>query len=202
MLSLAYLSLIPPIACLGGDGKKGRRALLRRAYVLAWVMLIPATVLTVKMKVGGPYFLTVGCASAFAACVCGEVEVLVKAWTGAEANVGEAEQEGEARVVRHEDAGDAETAIPTVRAEDGYGSLRSGALDETEPTEVTPLLAQTRHREQTGQASGKRQWDAWFVLQVFLGVPGPVVVLAHVWFLVQGGLAQTGGDNGRIAGGG
>lgn len=159
------------------------------------------------------------------------MEVLVGAWgrgEGSEEVDGDGEREGgEGEVQGGEDGegeeGEERRLVRGVRfdvggEESGSAPWRSqgdtrngGAVVETEPTEITPLLAQQqRHRDEDSDAEPPENRDrkqdrtkgkqevGWILLEILLVVPFPVILLSHILVMLIDGMGQSVIDGGPV----
>ncbi|KAG2142730.1 peptidase family M28-domain-containing protein [Suillus bovinus] len=144
-LSLAYLTtalaLTFPLTKHGvvPAPEQQKLSILLHQYVLTWAPLVYATS---AMTLGGTYFITVWNAVVF----LGAVLACVEGMAGARGYKDEGEIQGQRCYVRgvHYDVVDT--------AENGH--QRAGIIEETEPTEITRLVAQHGQSRPLGQEQG------------------------------------------------
>ena len=103
---------------------------------------------------------------------------------------------------REGEGGEDRIAVRGVRydGEDGEGGPehRENEEVETEPTEITPLIQQRRLRwPSTAQKEGGA--IGWWILQLLIVVPVPVILASHIAVLVVGAMSQTLSDGGSPA---
>jgi hypothetical protein len=180
-LSLFYLSTVLslnlPISghrVLPGQQKL---TILFQTYILTWILLFGATILLSKLGVGGGYFISAWNAVVLLGGAVGYLEEI----TGAKGLDMEPDREG----------GEDRIAVRGVRydGEDGEGGPEHEEV-ETEPTEITPLIQQRRLRwPSTAQKEGGA--IGWWILQLLIVVPVPVILASHIAVLVVGAMSQT-----------
>ncbi|RDB25285.1 Vacuolar membrane protease [Hypsizygus marmoreus] len=199
-------------------------------FVLTYALLLTTTLLTRHAPLGGTYPLSALAACVFAGWVVGAVEELALGPRAEEAGGAEWEEEGEEEGERRMVTGvrfevpepgtengtgngtgtgigssqarspDFQSRSPDQQAQTENGiEIREGE-EETEPTEITPLIAQhgrvhppTRSRTQDHKIVRTLVW----VLQLLLVVPLPVMLFAHVGVMVVGSMGQGVGDGGK-----
>ncbi|KIY73480.1 hypothetical protein CYLTODRAFT_434156 [Cylindrobasidium torrendii FP15055 ss-10] len=166
--SLTYLTMVA-VLNLPIPGVKAhipeiqKQSVLVQTYVLSWILLVCATVAENTKHVGGFYFASALNALTFLACSFGCIEAMLGA-RGTNPVVVILEQ-------------------PTPADE------RASANFE-EADEHTPLIPRTRHDvtilhdEETGAIG-------WWILQMLLVVPIPIILIAHIAVLLVGALPQT-----------
>jgi hypothetical protein len=183
-LSLAFLTLVIPlkfpiILHVPLLPEVEKLTILLQTYILTWFLLLLSTIALMRFKTGGVYFITTWHVLVFLALVLGYIEVL----KGAKGS-------------RDEYAQTARRLVRGVRFEvDEGASAGVRRVDaEAPPTEVTPLLALTPH-EQTGEGrSRQREVEGavgWWIVQMLLVVPFPVILMCHLGVLLLHALAQT-----------
>jgi len=80
----------------------------------------------------------------------------------------------------------------------------SGAGEEVEsdPTEITPLLVQQRSANGGGTGGdgkgGEADVVAWWIVQMLLVVPFPVILLAHILVMLIDATGQSVADGGSL----
>jgi hypothetical protein len=135
-----------------------------------------------KFHVGGVYFITAWNAVVLLGTVVGYFEVI----TGAKGfNVESAEEDG---------AGE-RSAVRDVMYDgtDGAGERRANEEEETDPTEITPLI---RQRRRIGWPSTKKQHAeggaiGWWILQLLIVVPAPAILMTHIGVMMIASMSQT-----------
>jgi hypothetical protein len=87
---------------------------------------------------------------------------------------------------------------------------REGVIVETEPTEITPLMAQHRRNargewDEEPQKEEVERWSreevGWWIAQMLVVVPVPVLLLSQVAMLLLNSMSQTLVDGGSAANG-
>jgi hypothetical protein len=215
-LSGAYLGLVLPLSLKNipfvhlsapGSDRQRKLASLLQSYALLWALLAASTVLSSRLGMGGTYFIT-----AWNICLLiGTLLALGEAWLRAgprhqgRSDLGEVEhresngadgndeQRYLVRGVRYEVGGTDTGARDGETGED----LRVAGVVETEPTEITPLIAQQRrevhdyyHGDEV-DASEEKAELAWWILQMGVVVPVPLVLIAQIGLLLMNASAQT-----------
>ncbi|KAG2109315.1 uncharacterized protein F5147DRAFT_798447 [Suillus discolor] len=188
-LSLAYLTTV--LALTFPPTKHGvvpapeqqKLSILLHQYVLTWVPLVYTTS---AVALGGTYFITAW----NAVVLLGTILACVEGMAGARGYEDEEEIGRQRRQVRgvHYDAVDT--------AENG--DQRVGIIEETEPTEITPLIAQ--HGQPT--PSGEEQSTiGWWIAQLLVVVPLPVILMSHIAVILLLAMNQTRIDGASPSGG-
>lgn len=171
-LTLAYLSTVLtlrlPIGIRGPQlAERQKLTVLLQTYVLTWLFLLASTIAVGELRVGGVYFISAWNAVALLGSVLGCVEVMLRAQA----------MEVE-RVVRF--------TAPD-ESEEGPGPLEE--VVEEEPTEQTPLIQRQRLRPSLKSDEGGA--IGWWILQVAVMVPVPVILVLHITVLLLASLSQT-----------
>ena len=184
--SLAYLStvLVVSFPCnlrstvLAPEQQK--LSIILQMYAFTWVLLVFSTVVLRSAEIGSTYFITAWNACALFGCVVGLIEGMTNApCFGAETGSGSED---------HNYVGDARyQAIPT--EEEGNGQhLSSRIVEESDPTETTPLVRREHLHPPPDQQKGT---IGWWILQFLLVVPLPVILVFHVLVMILNALDQT-----------
>jgi hypothetical protein len=214
-LSISYLAIVLPLSvkhlpfvhvAAPGSDRQRKLATLLESYALVWILLLIGTVATGRLQVGGTYFLTAW----NLALLLGTLVALAEAWIRAggakgrsdlgavEHRDGHGVSEGEqqrylVRGVRYE-AGGTDTGARDVEGEE----IRVDGVVETEPTEITPLIAQQeRNRSPSVHANGSDAEGAekdevlWWMFQMLLVVPLPVLLVSQLGTLLMAASGQT-----------
>ena len=139
-------------------------------YIFTWLALVLSTVLLRKTGIGGTYLFSFWNAAVLLGCILACIEVTVYPLLG----VSSSERTGY-------------EAVPTEEVGDGEEALRD--VDVAEPSETTPLLRVSRE----DLPFPDRSWWAvdWWILQLLVSVPFPVILFFHVVVMVLGGQSQT-----------
>jgi hypothetical protein len=149
--------------------------ILIQIYIFTWILLLLSTVVAKESGIGGLYFVSAWNMAVFLGSVFGCLEVMF----------GSKGAEGESRdgvqFEAHDTAGGVEAA-----------ERDHGAVVETEPTEITPLIQQHRARPPTLLRSRQDEWAAvWWILQAVAAVPIPVILVVHIAVILLASLPQT-----------
>lgn len=157
---------------------------LVQSYILLWVLLLLSTVAAWTWRVS-LYFITIWHFFLLLALVLGYCEVLVGA-RGTREDVA-AGARRMVRGIRYQ----VDESVPP----DAHG-IRHGVEVETEPTEITPLIVQRPPDHKEGEVPGA---VGWWIAQVLIAVPIPIILLSHVGILLLDGLSQTLADGSSAA---
>ncbi len=174
--TLAYLSIVPilqlPIPFQKASvPEQQKQTILLQTYFLTWVLLLLATIAISKASIGGLYFITGWNMLVFLACCIGCVEGMLGA-------------EGTTPFLVF-------VRQPTPLTEEEQDV-------EEAPTENTPLIPRTRHdvhvvgQEETGAIG-------WWILQMLLVVPVPVILVSHIAVIALSAMSQTLSDGSSAA---
>ncbi|KIM63920.1 hypothetical protein SCLCIDRAFT_1213719 [Scleroderma citrinum Foug A] len=176
VLSLAYLSTvlvfsIPlPKGGVAPTPEQRKLEIFLQVYIFTWLALVLSTVLLRKTGIGGTYLFSFWNAAVLLGCILACIEVTAYPLLG----VSSSERTGY-------------EAVPTEEVGDGEEALRD--VDVAEPSETTPLLRASRE----DSPFPDRSWWAvdWWILQLLVSVPFPVILFFHVVVMVLGGQSQT-----------
>jgi hypothetical protein len=149
--------------------------------------LLASTIVLGKLHIGGLYFISAWNIVILLGTAIGCLEAI----TGAKGFDTES--------VEQEEGGGGRSAARGMRYDgaEGTSESRENEEGETDPTEATPLIRQRRrlrwsspkrqggHRTDDGGAIG------WWILQLLIVVPVPVILLSHVGVLMMGAMSQT-----------
>lgn len=185
-LSLAYLTTVLALTFpLTKHGvvpapEQQKLSVLLHQYVLTWALLVYTTS---AVPLGGTYFITAW----NAVLLLGAVLACVEGMAGARGYEDEEETERQRRYVR----GVRYDAVDT--AESGHqesenGHQRAVVTEETEPTEITPLIAQHGQPAPPGEEQGA---IGWWIAQLLIVVPVPVILVSHIAIIVLFAMNQT-----------
>lgn len=166
--------------------EKQKQTVLLQTYILTWIFLVLATIAVGNADIGGLYFISVWNAVIFIACALGCLEGMLNA-KGTAPDV--EEEHIFVRGVRYNAMGNGEEANPN----GGDPELRA---TETEATEITPLMQQHRDtsRFRSPSADAKEEEGGaigWWILQMLVVVPLPVILISHIGIMIMGSMAQT-----------
>jgi hypothetical protein len=222
-LTLSYLALILPLSFthlrpsvpLSATARQQKLATLLESYALMWGILLASTISVGRLGAGSSYLITFWNLS----LLLGTLVALFEAWlrargTAGKSDVGagnsDAAENGEyaervlVRGVRY-DAGGTGTGARAYRIgengqEEGEVRVRDaegeGVVVETEPTEITPLMAQHRSSSRDSSTSRRHKNDngdelLWWFAQMLLVVPFPLLLISQIALLLLDSLAQT-----------
>lgn len=204
---MRFTHLRPSHTLPPGSARQQKLATLLEIYSLTWIFLLFATIVTGRSSLGSVYYATAWNGTAFLGTVLGLVEAWIRArHAGSDvgAGVGQEVDEGgpdeQRRLVRgvRYEVGGTDTGATAegeeVRAYEDRED-QEGAIVETEPTEITPLMAQHRNARENGQGKEvelvPKEEVGWWILQMLLVVPFPLVLISQVGLLLMGALSQT-----------
>jgi hypothetical protein len=185
-LSLAYLTTVLALTFpLTKHGvvpapEQQKLSVLLHQYVLTWALLVYTTSV---VTLGGTYFITAW----NAVVLIGAMLACVEGMTGARGYEDEEEIERQRRYVRgvHYDAvGTAENG----HQDSENGHQRVDVVEETEPTEITPLIAQRGQPTPLGEEQGA---IGWWIAQLLVVVPLPVILVSHIAVILLLAMNQT-----------
>ncbi|KAG1734465.1 hypothetical protein EDB19DRAFT_1854474 [Suillus lakei] len=185
-LSLAYLTTVLALTFpLTKNGvvpapEQQKLSVLLHQYVLTWALLVYTTSV---VTLGGTYFITAW----NAVVLLGAVLACVEGMTGARGYENEEEIERQRRYVRgvHYDAvGTAENG----HQDSENGHQRVDIIEDTEPTEITPLIAQRGEPMPSGEEQGA---IGWWIAQLLVVVPLPVILVSHIAVILVFAMNQT-----------
>jgi hypothetical protein len=192
-LTLAYLSLVLTLKLPLVPGRallpeQEKQVVLNQMYILSWFVLLLATIALGKLKLGGVYFVTVWNGVVFLGVAISYAEALV----GAKGTRGAYTPDGHSatRGARFEEDETREDLA-------GHNADRDVTLVETEPaTETTPLMGRSGRSEGMHSHSKTKGGEAdsaigWWLLQLAIVVPFPVILFAHIAVLLLPSLHQT-----------
>ena len=157
-------------------------SILLQLYGLTWALLVFSTVVLRSAEIGSTYFITAWNVCAFLGCVVG----LVEATTSAPGFEAETEVGYESHTYVE---GARYQAISTEEDADGQQSS-SRVVEDPEPTETTPLVSREHSRPPTPPDEGQGA-IGWWILQLLLVVPFPVILVFHISVMLLGAMSQT-----------
>jgi hypothetical protein len=185
-LSLAYLTTVLALTFpLTKHGvvpapEQQKLSVLLHQYVLTWVLLVYTTSV---VPLGGTYFITAWNAVVLLGAVLACVEGMAGA-RGYEDEEEIASQRHHVRGVRYDAVGTAENG----HQDSENGNQRVDVIEETEPTEVTPLIAQ---HGQPARSSEEQGAIGWWIAQLLVVVPLPVILASHIAVIMLFAMNQT-----------
>lgn len=167
-----------------------------QTYILTWLLLVASTIVVSKMQIGGLYLFTAWNAVVLLGSAIGCLEGITGAKNfdaesleAEEDAVGEADGDEEVRAVRGV-MYDVDRQV-----EEGEGNEEV----ETDPTEITPLIRQRSLRWSSAKGKGAENADGqedggaliWWILQLVIIVPVPLILVSHIAVVLMGALCQT-----------
>lgn len=190
-LSLAYLSIVLflniPVSVALPEQQK--LTIMLQTYILTWLLLVASTVVVSKLKIAGLYLITAWNAVVLLGSAIGCLEGIAGG-SNFDAESLEAEADG-----------DDEGGEERVRTAWGVTSDASRVENEaeTDPTETTPLIRQRRLGRSSPSAKGlEGAFEAedggaliWWILQLAIVVPVPLILVSHIAVVMMGALCQT-----------
>lgn len=187
-LSLAYLTTVTaltfPLTKRGvvPAPEQQKLSILLHQYVLTWALLVYTTS---ALALGGTYFITVW----NAVVLLGSVLACIEGMTGARGYEDEEILEGERRAryvrgIRYDAVSNGENGHQD--AENGHRN--GGEVEDTEPTEITPLVAQRGEPTPPGEEQGA---IGWWIAQLLVVVPLPVILVSHIAVILLFAMNQT-----------
>ncbi|KAJ8697185.1 hypothetical protein PTI98_006984 [Pleurotus ostreatus] len=189
-IALTYLSLSTILNTpVRWDGRvlpeQQKHTVLLQIYILTWLLLALSTVAIKTADIGGVYVVTIWNSLAWLGYILSGLEEILGArgTTVWEIHAEEAERTRLVRGVRYD-------AIPQNEEHEGHPQEV-----ETEPTEITPLVAQQRARSRTPHSDDLKSEEngavGWWILQFLAVVPLPVILFSHIGIILLGALPQT-----------
>lgn len=209
-LTLAYFTLtatvsIPlPFTHQFQLPEQQKNTTLLQLYILTWVLLVLVTV----ADLGGGYFATIWNVLTWLGVVAGVLEGIfgakgtegdVRAFAVTEGTVERSDDEG-GITVRFESPGEVQARESVQQHQEHRDEEASGSDSEETAagaTERTPLIRPNRvklpalKKDDEGEDAGA---VGWWIVQLVLTVPVPVVLLLHILVIVVGALPQTVAD--------
>ncbi|KAF9463513.1 hypothetical protein BDZ94DRAFT_1321670 [Collybia nuda] len=185
--AISYLTLFFPLV-LPGHAHAQKQTVLLQALILAYILLLIGTISLPQL--GGTYALSALAGCIFLGWAVGAVEGLLETQNGEDEH-SEADATGERRYVRGIRYDAIEGAEPEVPGEE----------IQTEPTEITPLIHQRPAQNGSAPKGDTTEGGAigWWIVQMLLVVPIPVILISHIGIMFIGSMAQTLGDGGGVA---
>jgi hypothetical protein len=183
--ALSYVTLALPLS-FPKHARAQKQTTLLQTLILAYILLLLGTIFLSHL--GSTYPLSAWAGCTFLGWAVGAVEGLLASWNE---HRDDDSVEPERRLV----GGVRYDAI-----ENAEGELR-GEEVETEPTEITPLIQQRRTQNGDAPKDGAVEGGAigWWIIQLLLVVPVPVILVSHIAIMFVGSMAQTLGDGGGVA---
>ncbi|KAJ8488101.1 hypothetical protein ONZ45_g14086 [Pleurotus djamor] len=185
-VALAYLTFTAVLNIpIRLDGRllpeQQKHTTLLQLYILTWFLLLLSTVAIKKVDVGGVYSATVWNSLAWLGCVISGIEDMIGARGTAvwELHNQEARRSHFVRGVRYDAVGQDEEPEHEARE------------IETDPTEITPLIAQQRSAPRTSSDDEERGAIGWWIIQLLVVLPIPLILLSHLAVILLGALPQT-----------
>ncbi|KAL0955569.1 hypothetical protein HGRIS_001809 [Hohenbuehelia grisea] len=187
--SLGRFALIP---------EQQKYTTLMQTYLLTWLLLIAATITSKNSGIGGLYAVTAWNIVAWTGCALACMEEMVgargtKVWEAQ----GHGALVGGRRMVRGVRYDAPQGQASEDEAETPDGEEAHGGEVETAPTEITPLIAQQRRASYSAKLEGEAQDPedhgaiGWWIAQMLVVVPLPVILVSHIGVILVGALPQT-----------
>ncbi|CCM01529.1 uncharacterized protein FIBRA_03585 [Fibroporia radiculosa] len=203
-LSLSFLAVTCPLQLLQfilpSSPSSQKLAVLLEHFLLAWILLIVATIQIQKYKIGGVYWITAWYICTWLASSVSLVEGSVRGLKAAE-NARKAGLDLTVDSDYDESSGAARRLVSGVRYDaqehpDGEdrGDEQEGEIVETEPTEITPLIHQRRRNVENGGVAGaeaKYKEYGWWIAQMLLAVPLPALLVFQIELIQLQSLMNT-----------
>jgi hypothetical protein len=157
-------------------------SILLQLYGLTWILLVFSTVVLRSAEIGSTYFVTAWNVCAFLGCGVG----LVEATTSAPGFEAETEVGSESHTYVE---GARYQAISTEEDHHDVNGQQSSSrvVEDTEATETTPLVS----RPLTPPPDKGQGAIGWWILQLLLVVPLPVILVFHISVMLLGAMNQT-----------
>ena len=187
--SLAYLSTVLVVSFPRNLGstvfapEQQKLSVLLQLYGLTWVLLVFSTVVLRSAEIGSTYLITAWNVCALLACIVGLVEAMASAHGSDTEAEAEFENHAHARDTRY-------LAISTEEDADEQESTH-GIVENPEPTETTPLVQREHLHTLTSSLDEGQGAIGWWILQLLLMVPLPVILVFHIVVMVLGAVNQT-----------
>ncbi|KIJ15630.1 hypothetical protein PAXINDRAFT_176502 [Paxillus involutus ATCC 200175] len=157
-------------------------SILSQTYIFTWILLVFSTVLVRKIAIGGTYFITAWNAVVLLGSIVAYVEGMTSARGFEPEHDTEPEGQRYARGIRYE-------AVRTDEPTNGR-QTPGRIVEDPEPTEITPLVR--RERPLPPRPAGEEQGAiGWWILQLLLVVPLPVILIFHIAIQLLGAMNQT-----------
>jgi hypothetical protein len=185
-LSLAYLTTVLALTFpLTKHGvvpapEQQKLSVLLHQYVLTWALLVYTTSV---VTLGGTYFITAWNAVVLLGAVLACVEGMAGA-RGYEDEEVTGRQRRSVRGVHYDAVGTAENG----HQDSENGQQHADVVEETEPTEITPLIAQHGQPTPLGEEQGA---IGWWIAQLLVVVPLPVILVSHIAVILLLAMNQT-----------
>ena len=157
-------------------------SILLQLYGFTWVLLVVSTVVLRSAEIGSTYFVTAWNVCALLGCAVGLVEAATNA-PGFEVET-EVDSDGHIYVEG--------TRYQAINTEDDANEHQSSSrLEDPEPTETTPLVSREHSRPATPPPDEGQGAIGWWILQLLLVVPFPVILVFHISVMLLGSMSQT-----------
>jgi hypothetical protein len=183
------------------------QSVLTQLLLFSYLLLLLSTVF-LPADVGGTYPLSAYAGCAFLGWLVGCVRDIIFVVREGNDIEGEGEEgvgeEGEERRLVRGVRFEADHEADGTWRSNGEGRTGNGREVETEPTEITPLLIQQRdtgggRRSTRSRADGKGGDSIeWWILQILLVVPFPVILLTHILVILIDAMGQSVIDGGPV----
>ncbi|KAI0055717.1 Zn-dependent exopeptidase [Artomyces pyxidatus] len=189
IVSLAYLTLAAPLTVAQYvrpiPAAKQKLVVLGELYFLTWVLLVGATVLVQRTGLAGTYWVGLWNAGLLLALVFAMMEGLWGKGRGGREILEDDEHRN----------GEGSTNVVVEAPEDGV-------QEEEEASETTPLINGARDRELPKDLVLDEEVQdkafIWWIIQMILSVPVPLITLGAILLLWLGSMPQTAPDGGWV----
>ncbi|KZS99766.1 uncharacterized protein LAESUDRAFT_765215 [Laetiporus sulphureus 93-53] len=203
-LSLSFLVIAFPIQLLQrllpSPPSSQKLAMLLEHYVFTWILLIAATVQVNKNQIGGGYWITAWNICAWLALSVAFIEGSVRA-----RRMGDAGNKAAFDMTVddvHDESNDTGRRFvsgvlyevpedPHHPIDEQEHSDTQGEIVETEPTEITPLMHQSRGVASADAVHAKYDEFGWWILQLLVGVPITALLLFQLELLQLQAMMNT-----------
>lgn len=167
-----------------------RLTMLYQLYILAWILLVIGTVLLHKLQIGGTYFLTGWYTFVFLGAVVGSLERIFRRHKLAKSQ--KPKPPTPRRSDSHEEHGlQDQPVLASSSSNNNDVSSTRGEVDPVKksqkPHERTPLINRkppTEHQQEIASTG-------WWILQLLLVIPIPVLLVSHLLIIFIAATSQT-----------
>ncbi|KAF8655629.1 hypothetical protein AX16_002983 [Volvariella volvacea WC 439] len=180
----------PPISPFDPDQEK--QTSLWQTYLLSWVLLLLATLAVAKVEVGGLYIFSIWNLLLGAACIIGIAQNTISPTVSqqyAKKLRGVLDENGQDRQVRFQSRGSGEYADD--RSDTSSDDSHSHRNIHINANETTPLIAGAARRWKEKKEGEEEGAVGWWIAQLLLAVPIPLILVAHLMVILLDALPQT-----------
>lgn len=220
-LALSFLALVFSLSLFSklwpSPPSSQKFAIILETYLLSWIFLVAATVAVNDLQIGGVYLIAVWNFCAWVAAVIALTEAVVRAkQDGTRTAHGDLDLIGEPEPPRGEESGHrfvrgVRYNAPAYRTE-ADDNLEDAEPEETDPTEITPLMQQQRRRSVGGReyvigidnhpilvdaSKGIHptyEESGWWIFQMLALILAPAVLLFQIDLVLMHSLRNTMAD--------